>query len=112
MPRHQVTRQGLGPTTAVHTVIAVFMFINYGNLTHRRWSRTAVTRVGIGMCGLVTFDSGPCTAVESAPNSRPVSAMANGRRPDSHGSYRKAYRLRPETEQALAFALVGEWITC
>jgi len=42
--------------------------------------------VGIGMCGLVTFVHGPCTAVESVPNSRLVPAMAIERRLERSGS--------------------------
>ena len=88
MPEHQVIWQGLGPTTAVQKLVAVITLINYHHATHvyRWWSRTAVSRVGIGMCDLVAFDYGPWTAVESAPNSRLMSAMAIGRRPDCHGS--------------------------
>ena len=81
-------------------------------IPYRRCSRPAVAQVGIGMCGLVAFGHGPCTAVESVPNSRLVPAMMTGRRLGCRGGYRRAYRLRPETEQAQVLPLVGEWITC
>ena len=90
----------------------MFILHKHKILANRRGSRPAVARVGIGMCGLVALGHGPCTAVESVPNSRLVPAMMAGRRPDCCGGYRRAQRLRPETEQAQVLSLVGEWITC
>ncbi len=66
--------------------VAIHILKSLANPAYRRESRFAVSRVGIGMCGLVTFVHGPCTAVESVPNSRLVPAMVIGRRSDRNGS--------------------------
>ena len=104
------------PYQATHTRVigakSAYKYVAFPPIQHRRWSRIAVTQVGIGMCGLVAFVCGPCPVVEGVPNTRPGSALPAERRLSWPRSYRRANRLRPETEQALVLSSVGVWITC
>ena len=64
----------------------MFILHKIGLSTYRQGLRPAVAQVGISMLGLVAFGYGPCTAVESVPNSGLVPAMAIGRRPGWRGN--------------------------